>query len=73
MICVERKGTAVYKIPKSVCCHYDSNFKVMVLERGEEIKSLAVNLEIPHRSSIHDAREGKSVINGYKFNLKSIL
>jgi len=49
-----------------------SHLKVMVLKCAEEIKSLAVNLEIPHCSSMHDAWEGRTV-KGCKFNLKSIL
>jgi hypothetical protein len=46
VICVE--STAATNVPKSVCCGYDSNSKVMVLKRAEETKSLALNLEIPH-------------------------
>ena len=48
-----------------MCCSYDSNFKVMVLKCAEETKRLAVNWEIPHCSTIHDARwEGGLLLKG---------
>jgi hypothetical protein len=54
---IEGKGTAACQVPKSVCCSYDSNFKMMVVKCAGETKSLAVNLEIPHCSTIYSARE----------------
>jgi hypothetical protein len=62
-MCVERKGTAASKVPKSVCCSYDSIFKVMVLTCAEETKSLAVNLKIPHCRMMYDGWDEKHIVS----------
>ena len=39
--CIERKCTPVSKIPKSVCCCYDDNFKLMIIKLVQEINIFA--------------------------------
>jgi hypothetical protein len=34
---IERKGTVASKIPKSICCNYDANFKLTVIKLAQEI------------------------------------
>jgi transposase-like protein len=37
----ERKGAMASQIPKSMCCSYDANFKLMVIKHEEETNNCA--------------------------------
>lgn len=41
-----RKGTTVLKYQKSVCCNYNTNFKLIEIKHEKGTKKMHQNLEI---------------------------